>query len=218
MTLISIGRTLIQTVAGSDLANVVFDAAELALDGDLPSGLLKDVPFFGALANLARAHDSIRSHLFTKKVLQFLLELKSVPESERAILLEKYADGTTKQAELGENLLLALERLDNMQKPKVLAKFFSAYIRTEITFTTFSRLAQALERFNLELYPALEYLYHPGMVAIEVTEDIKHELSLAGLLTVHLSGSGAIAGGALYMLSPIGRHFLRIGFGMEETK
>lgn len=56
------------------------------------------------------------------------------------------------------------------------------------------------------------------MPAIEMPEDIRHELSLAGLLTASLSGSGALGGAALYAYSPIGREFLRSGFGMQALK
>ena len=50
---------------------------------------------------------------------------------------------------------------------------------------------------------------------MEITEDIEHELSLAGLLTVSLEGTGLLGGGTGYRYSPIGKLFLKLGYGVH---
>ena len=213
-----VGKSLIRSLAKSDFANSLFDAAEIAIDSGISSDLLKEIPIFGTLANIARAGDTLRSHLFTKKLLRFLGECASISKNDREEFLNRLSDKPEAESELGENLLLALEKLDNVRKPTILARFFVAYMRFEIDLLTFTRLAQALERFNLEFLPVLQFMYHPELPALDVTEDIHHELSLAGLMTANLSNSGSVGGGALYMYSPIGRLFLKIGFNFDETK
>jgi hypothetical protein len=214
----SIGKALIRTVAGSPLADSIFEAAEAAVDSGITDDLVKEIPIFGTLANIARTGDAVRTHLFGKKLLRFIRECSTITDEERTAFLEKYSTQPESEVELGENLLLVLEKLDHMKKAEVLARFFLAFVRGQIDLLTFSRLMQALERFNLELLPALSYMYHPQIPALQLTEDIRHELSLAGLMTVNLSGSGSIGGGALYTYSPIARLFLKLGFGVEETK
>ena len=59
----------------------------------------------------------IAEELLLRKLLRFLFELKSVSAEERAELLAKYPDGSEEQSDLGENLLLALERLDATLHP-----------------------------------------------------------------------------------------------------
>lgn len=206
------GTALVRTIASRELGDIIFDAAEVAFDSILTNGVLKELPIVGMVVKLANAGQSIAEELFLRKLLRFLCELKSVSAEERAKLLVKHPDGTQEQHDLGENLLLALERLDNVQKPALLARFFAAYIQEQIDYSTFSRLAQALERTNLRLVPQLRWLYTSEGEIINSTEDIKHELSLAGLLTVSLEDSGTIGGSAIYCPSPIGRLFLEIGY------
>ena len=59
----------------------------------------------------------IAEELLLRKLLRFLFELKSVSAEEREELLAKYPDGSEEQSDLGENLLLALERLDATLHP-----------------------------------------------------------------------------------------------------
>jgi hypothetical protein len=206
---------LVRTVAKSNLGNAVFGVAEVALDHNLAEGVIRDIPFFGILANLIRAGQSISEELFIRKLVRFLEGLKDVPPEERQRLLEKYPDASEEQRSLGEKLLLALERLDDTAKPALLARFFAAYIREEIDYTTFTRLANALEKFNLALFPNLRWFYTRQEPHVETPEEIEHELSLAGLVLVQLSWSGTIGGSARYRHSSLGKTFLRIGFDVE---
>lgn len=208
------GRDLVRTVASAKLADVVFEAAEVALDEHLADGVLKELPIIGTVMKLVQASQSISEALFVNKLLRFLTELQGVPTEERRRLLEEYPDSSEKQKVLGENLLLALERLDDVEKPKILARLFTAYIRSEIDYMTFTRLARALERFNLALLPNLRWFYTREEPQVVTPEEIVHELSLAGLATVSLEGSGAIGGSSGYQYSTLGKTFLHIGFGI----
>jgi hypothetical protein len=209
------GTALVRTLASRELGDVVFDSTEVALDSVLSEGVLRELPVVGMLVKLAKAGQSVAEQLFIRKLLRFLLELGKVSVEERAKLLARYPDGTKEQSDLGENLLLALERLDDIHKPALLARFFVAYIREQVDYSTFSRLAQALERFNLSLMPHLRWFYTREGPTTTISEDVEHELSLAGLLTVSLEGSGTLGGSAGYRHSPIGRLFLELGYGVS---
>lgn len=206
---------LVRTVASAALADVVFDAAEVALDENLADGVLKELPIVSIIVKLVHAGQSISEALFVRKLLRFLTELQDVPTQERKKLLEKYPDSSDEQKTLGENLLLALERLDDVQKPRILARFFTAYIRSEIDYMTFTRLARSLERFNLTLLPNLRWFYTREEPQVSTPEEVIHELSLAGLATVSLKESGTLGGRASYLYSSLGKTFLYIGFGVE---
>lgn len=208
----SFGKALVRTVAGDQLGDAIFDLAEVAWDQNLADGVLKEIPIVGTLVKLVRAGHSISEELFIRKLERFLDNLKTVPIEDRARLLEQYPDSSDEQRVLGENLLLALERLDDIKKPAILASFFAAYIRSEIDYLTFTRLARALEKFNMGLLANLQWFYVREGTAIQTSEEIIHELSLAGLVTVALADSGTIGGSAGYRYSALGRSFLQIGF------
>lgn len=213
---LSSGRALVRTVAGSQLGDAIFDLSEVALDQNLAEGLLRDIPIVGIIVNLARARRSFSEELFLRKISRFLNDLNKVPIQEREKLLMQYPDTSEEQRILGENLLLALERLEDIKKPAILARFFAAYIRSQIDYLTFTRLARALEKFNMELLPHLRWFYTREEPAVKTPEDIIHELSLAGLVTVSLMGSGSIAGSASYRYSELGRTFLTVGFDIQS--
>ncbi len=213
----STGVSLMRTVTGSELNSVVFDAAEVALDSVMSEGVLKELPIVGSIVNLIHAGGKVSEELFIRKLLRFLQELKEVPIAERRALLRKYPDGSKEQQELGENLLLAIERLDDVNKPEILARIFRAYVNEEFDSLTFTRLARALQRFNLPLFTYLKWFYVREGEPVELTEEIQHELSLAGLVTVSLAGSGTFGGSANYIGNDLGRMFLRYGYGIEVT-
>lgn len=206
---------MVRTVAKSDLGDAVFGVAEVALDHSIAEGVIRDIPFVGTLANLVRAGQSISEELFIRKLVRFLEGLKDIPTEERRRLLDKYPDDSEEQRSLGEKLLFALERLDDAEKPVRLARFFAAYIREDIDYKTFTRLANALEKFNLALLPNLRWFYTRQEPRVETPEEIQHELSLAGLVLVQLSESGTIGGSAGYRHSSLGKTFLRIGFEVD---
>lgn len=211
----SSGRDLVRTLARNDLGDAVFGIAEVVLDQSLAEGVLKDLPIIGTLIKLARAGQSISEELFVRKLVRFFAGLKDVPIADREKLLEKYPDGSDEQRVLGENLLLALERLDDISKPTILARFFAAYIKSEIDDITFTRLARALEKFNMALLPNLRWFYTRQEPQVETPEEITHELSLAGLVLVQLPGSGSFNGSAAYRHSSLGKVFLRLGFDVQ---
>lgn len=212
----SSGRALMRILAGSQLGDAIFDLTEVALDQNLAEGVLKDVPIVGLIVKLARAGQSVSEELFLRKLTRFLADLNAVPIEEREKLLKQYPDTSDDQRVLGENLLLALERLDDVKKPAILARFFAAYIRSKIDYLTFTRLARALEKFNIELLPNLRWFYTREEPAVESSEEIIHELSLAGLVTVSLEGSGTIGGSAGYRYAQLGKTFLLIGFDIQS--
>lgn len=211
----SSGRSLVRTVAGNHLGDAIFDFAEVVLDHNLAEGVLKDVPIIGTLVKLAKAGHSISEEIFIRKLGRFLSDLNAVPVEDRERLLEEYPDGSAAQQVLGENLLLALERLDDIKKPAILARFFSAYMKSMIDYITFTRLARVLEKFNMELLPNLRWYYVRSEPVVETPEEIIHELSLAGLITAELAGSGTLGGAAGYRHSSLGKTFLSLGFDVQ---
>ena len=212
----STGKSLIKTVAGKELCQITGNVSEIAIDVVLSEGFLRDLPVIGTIKGLVDIGLAVKEELFIRKLIKFLIELKSIPLTERQGILKRYPDGSQEQQNLGENILIAIERLDDISKPKILAKFFCAYITNQIDFITFSRLSKILERFNLSLLPYLKWFYLRIGEKVDLSEEIRHELSLAGLITTDLSLSGTLDGGAEYRASDIGSTFLRIGYGLSK--
>lgn len=207
---------LVGAVAGKNLAGTILEWVEVALDQGVADGFLKDIPFLGSLVSLGRAGKSISDEVFLRQIERFMVALDRIPLEDRERFIQRFPDASEEQKRLGENLLLTIKRLDDIEKPVILARFFAAYILSRVDYLTFTRLARSLERFNIELLPNLCWFYTREGVAVENSEEIIHELSLAGLVTASLEKSGTLGGGANYICSELGRLFLSIGFDVES--
>lgn len=149
--------------------------------------------------------------------MRFLSALEEFSESDTEEFINSHPHGSDEERILGENLLLAIERLDDVEKPMILARFFTAYLKSQIDYLTFTRLSGALEKFNLQLLDYLQEFYTRNGSDPEKPEELTHELSLAGLVTVGLQGSGTWDGSASYKPSELGRTFLLIGFQFQPS-
>lgn len=136
-------KTVIDPALKGPVTEVVTDTAEVILDSVLSEGVLKEIPVLGTIIRLAKAGKSISDQLILNKIQRFLFELQKTPPYEREQFIQKYGGNAEEQKVLGENLLLALERLDDVEKPRLLALFFSSYMREQIDKTMFTRLARA---------------------------------------------------------------------------
>lgn len=211
MTNWSIGRKSLNKEGGE----IIFDAAEVALDSQLAEGILRELPLIGIPVNAAKAWVFVQQELAVRKLLGFFGELKNVSDAEKEKFFEEYPPGSEKIETLGDNLLLALERLDDIQKPKILGQFFSAYMKGAVQWVMFTRLTKALDRLNLELLPTLIQFYQPMKGIEQSPEELIHDLSLAGLVTVSLESSGTLGGSAMFKRNHLGEEFLRLALGIN---
>ncbi len=85
--------------------------------------------------------------------------LEQVPEEIRRRQIAKLAVDTEFRRELGENLMLLLEKLNDMRKPKMLAKIWKAFLEEKIDYPSFTRLARALEDLHVDDTPVLRIVY-----------------------------------------------------------
>lgn len=190
------------------------DISEVLIDQTL-EGLAKDIPVISTVINLYKTTKSIQQKLAIRKLVLFVEGLSDLPQSEKAKLQTLFEGNEEKQRAFAENILLALDRHDSLEKPLLLVKFFRAFISDRIDLLTFSRLKQALEKFNLSMEPYLRIFYGEQLLqTLPVpahSEEIHHELSLSGFATVSLEASGTIGGSAMYIRNSIGLAFIEIG-------
>lgn len=190
----NIESSLVKTIAGSDLSSITRDAAELGLDSILGEGLFKDIPVLSTISGLIKTGYAIKDYLYLKKVYRFLGVLNDVPMQERQDLISRLGDSEKERTKAGENLLLIIDRLDNINKPEILGRMFRDYLLGIINKTNFMLLAKSLELFNLELIANLKSYYN-GLHSEELTSnDVLQSLATCGLVGMYF-GSGTINGG-----------------------
>jgi len=121
---------------------------------------------------------------------------------------------------VGEALLLLLDRLDDMQKQELVARFFFALMRGEIDRTTFQQMATAVDRLLIaHLSPLVAFYSGPAeeRSKIPADRDLYQALSFAGLVRVEARGNGGgmlspeLAGAIIhYARNELGEKFVKI--------
>ena len=81
-------ETLI-SVIGSDLVPLAKEYGEIMIDGVLNEGTLNDAPIISTITGLGKAAHSVKAHLASKKLINFLIQLKDIPEDRRIKKLEE---------------------------------------------------------------------------------------------------------------------------------
>jgi len=197
--------SLIDSLAHSKLERLAIEGAELTLDNLLGSGLLKDIPIVNTLSAIYSTSVSIRNYLFMKKIIRFLSEITDIAEQERKKFVRQLDKDKEFKRKVGENVILLLERLDDMDKLEIVGKLFKAYILGRIQFTNFQRLASAVERIYLPDLSELKKHY-----SHESTDDlVSQRLAVNGLLSFSVDvmyGGGKMS----YSINELGKLLVEI--------
>ncbi|MBP1314525.1 hypothetical protein [Herbaspirillum sp. 1130] len=185
--------------AGGELAKVLAQHAEAVIDIVVDSPLVKAIPVVNYAVALAKELGAVRDRLLMSKLEKFLQEprLQRTLESEamrNKLIEDEYAE------EIGERLLLVIEKFSDLQKPVLLGRIFAAYLNDELTRTAFFMLAHAIDVAylgDLEYFIQVEgEPVHDDMLAVP-------RLANAGLFELYADGS--MGGGDLkYQTTPLG--------------
>lgn len=187
----NIEKALLKSIGLNDLANVIGDSAEAAIDAALSGGLLKEIPVIASLVGLAKTGLAIRDRIFLKKLLRFLRTAAEVPDDERDAFIDKISTDEPFRRKVGETLIVVLDRLDHLDKAELVARVFNGYVQGAVDFPAFERLATAIDRaFMEDLTSLLRYcsgevewpqenlwqrLYPSGLSHFDVNVTVEHE-------------------------------------------
>jgi hypothetical protein len=183
--------SLIQSIKDSELVPVTTDLAEVGLDMLLNEGVLKDIPVIGSFIGLCKAGVSIRDRLLAKKLLSFLQELSKVPRKARKAAIEKLNADVKFQKRVGENLLLLLEKANDVDKPLMLGRAFRAFLEERIDYQMFKNFGFIIDALNMSAIPKLSDIYQKFQSTKDfetnyLTSEVRHLISL-GLISDHLT-------------------------------
>lgn len=140
----NIESSLLTTIVNSDAKDIATDMLELSLDSVLDDGLLKDIPVLGTLAKLYTTGNTIQGKIFQKKIIKFLYETEKTKKSDKEKFNNKLNLEPDYRKKVGEQLLVILDRLDNIEKATVLGRLFKAFIQEKIDLNMFQRLASVV--------------------------------------------------------------------------
>jgi hypothetical protein len=202
-----LGTSLIETVGKSDLAQFIPDYLEIGLDSQLTEGVLKELPVVSTSLAIYKATLGIRDFILLKKIILFLKEASKVDEQERQEFLSKIAEDKKYQRRVGEQLLLYIDRLDDIEKAIFLAKLFNGYVKREIEYDTFQRLSNAVDKTFIGDLRNLKQYYSTDLK--KVGKDILHHLAQSGLVSME-SHMILDSDGIIFNQNKLGETFIKL--------
>ena len=167
-----LGSSLIGAIHDAeDLKDIAAQLGDLALDEFLDEGLAKNIPIVELLRKIHKATISYSDFLLTKKIVKFLAGLSSVPLDQRKKQIDRLAEDAEHRRRVGENLMLLLERLDDMGKPDLLSRAWRAYLEGKIDGPSLLRLNRAIDQFYFADIPLIRDVYSNTVSAAGLPRD-----------------------------------------------
>ena len=150
-----LGGVIIEGACNSEAKDLASDLSEIALDSFLEEGVLKEIPLSRSIIACRKTWETINDQLFLRKVVGFMFACSKFTEAERDAFRKENLNDAKKAKHLADTLILILEKLDDLEKPAIVAKAFSALVRRKIRLETFRRLAAAIDIAFIEDLKAL---------------------------------------------------------------
>lgn len=155
--------TLTQSVS-NEIINTSVDLgieySELGLDDFLADGVLKEIPIIKTIYSVGKLGLSIKERFFVKKLLVFLKEFHSKTIDEDKINDFKYHFDTDPKYrnQVTEHLMVFTDSFLNIDKSKIFANLFRAYIYGHFDWNHFVHLSTCLNAINPKAFSFLEKL------------------------------------------------------------
>lgn len=181
----NLGLSIIDSTASPDVTDLV-DAGAGLLDGiinALSTGtLIEGIPVAGTIYKLFKTGVTVHEHLIVSKIARFLFQTGQIPLSERQAFLNEMNANPTYKRKVAENIVLLLDRADDMEKADVLGKLFGFYMSGAITYDLYRRYAGIVDKSHIPDLKRLltvrdeSYIEAPELSSIEI-----HALNALGL-------------------------------------
>lgn len=192
-----------------DIADIAADLGEVGLDKLLSDGFLKDIPVLGTLVKLAKAGKGVQDYIFAKKVNELILNIKNISETEIDKFIQKMEKDNKLQNRVVDHITLLLTRLDDLEKPQLVAKAFVGYMKNKLNFNEYKRISRAIDRCMTRDLEMLSKFEKPT----GDYEEISHELLSCGLIKIHqVPGIASPDAKIIYIITDMGKLFIRLIF------
>lgn len=121
------------------------EAGEAALDLLTDNEAVKAVPVIGTAFKLLKGVDDMRDRALAAKLETFVRDPSLQSDQVREKLKNGISSSEEEAIKVGEMLFLVLDKMTDLEKPRLLARVFRAYLDGVITAVDLRRLSHALD-------------------------------------------------------------------------
>jgi len=176
--------------------------------------VVQAVPVLGSVVKAAQLRASISDRIFCVKLSRFLNPLSGLGTEEAERFARKMDSDPKVAQRTGQTLLLAIDALNDLEKARVLAYVFRAYLRAEIGLDSLQRLSAAVNLAHVDDLWALAETSDSSTPDEEFQDRLSafHALRVTGLTALSDTGF-AFAGKKSFIhtaLTPLGELLVTI--------
>ena len=186
------------------------------MDQLVENELFKQMPIVKTVLGVTKTGIKIREKFFLKKVFTFIKEFNSglFDEKELIRFKDQFNNDGIYQGKIIEELLIRIDRFDDISKAKITARLFSAYIQQKYDWQYFTQLTLSLENLHPMVFAALEQCSKDNW-SLQISgwkENMDHALDSSR--RIQLFGSGLAwpsLGGGHPVISQLGQDLYYFG-------
>lgn len=148
----------------NNIGDIGADLLELPIDLFTENEVIKDIPVVGTIVKLGKTVGTIRDRYLIKKLIIFIKSVNDGTVESDIIKNHKEileSDPKKLNEEL-ENVMILVDRELEIDKTKILAELYKAYICKKIHWSDFTYLSEMLERLCLRDIDSLSEIYETG--------------------------------------------------------
>lgn len=130
--------------------DLALDYAEIGLDSIIENDALSEIPIVKTVLSFYKVGVSLRERDFIRKLLHFLHEfnLGQVSSEKAQKFTEKLEKDRPYREKVTEHVLLYVEKLETLDKAKILARLLLAHIQGHYDWEHFTHLSASLNRLH----------------------------------------------------------------------
>jgi hypothetical protein len=141
----NIGAAIVKGVCNPEAKDLAVDLGEFELDELLDENTFKEIPIIKSVIACHKTWTAIHDRLFLRKVAKFLSSSPKFSDEQKEKFIQDHLHDGQEAKQLSDAIVLILDKLDDFEKPQMVAKAFAALVRNEVGLETFRRLAAAIE-------------------------------------------------------------------------
>ena len=207
-------------IKDSELPSLAKNYAEIALDGIMNDGTLKDFPLVGTVVGCIKFGNSINKHFASKKIYKFLYQLNTISKDKRIKKIDEINNSKKYQSSVGEMILELLENIESDYKPEIIGRLFRAVIEEEIDYNIYLRIAGIVKNSFYQDLLWFHNQYQNGLYKKQIKINTSSPILQTGLMIDDILNGNAISSikngeGTETMRKPSKLGITLIEFGMN---
>ena len=199
-----------------EVNNLLIDVTEIGLDQLLEEGVFREIPLLGSAVGAVKIYIHTKDWLLQRNIYRFRYHLQNISEDKKQNFIKKLRKDDNYRQRVGENLLLLINRVDDIRKPELIANVFKALIEGRIDDVAYQKLSSAVDRIRIHNLPGLIDFYNEeGPETLQ--DDVLQSLVICGLANI-VSDIGLTFGSSTKPMknvkkNSLGKLFIEIALG-----